>query len=218
MAEAADGGETVGGFPEEPVEERRFFPGLLTAVLPLAGYEVTVFTEKIQRRLGQGGAVQVPGEFQSVQHGPLPGHQVGGLPQGTAEMGLLQKRQQLFRGNRAAMGQDPLGIAPPQSWQRRTAGGLPLVDRVLQPQPHQLLVQRLLTAAVESGKQGVDGLRPVVFADGADDAVPIEVRSPLLVIGFEIRLKAVIPGGVPDQIPGAALLTVQNVHQANTSS
>ncbi len=217
MAEAADGGMPRGDFPEEPVQERRLLGRLPIALLPLTGREMAVLSQEIQRLLKKRGAVQITGEFQGIQHGPFPGHQMGIFPQHTAEMGLLQKKRKLLMGDRSTVGQDTPGIAPPQSGQRWTTGRLPLIDRVLQAKPYQLFVQVLLFAAPERRKQPVDGVRSVVPADRADDAVPVQVRPALLVIDLELRLKAVLPCGVPDQIPGPPLFTVQHVHQVNTS-
>ncbi|CAN3987140.1 hypothetical protein OHPBIL_OHPBIL_05810, partial [Dysosmobacter welbionis] len=100
----------------------------------------------------------------------------------------------------------------------RPAGSLPLVDGVFQPQPQQLLKELFLGAAVEGFKQPFYGLCSVILPHGADDAVPIQVCTAILVVCLEVWLKGVIRSGVPDQVPGPPLLTVQDLHQSNTSS
>ena len=104
------------------------------------------------------------------------------------------------------------GIAPPEIGQGWAVGCLPGKGGALQSQPHQLLVERLLLAAVKGGKEPVRGLSAVIFPDGADDAVPVQVRPALPVVGLEVRLVAILLGGVPDEVSGPPLFAVPNVH------
>ena len=194
-----------------------FAQGLCLLGLGLSGNKTEVVVEEIQCGLRELRPVQFPGKFQRVQQFPVLLRHSGVFAQSAAEVSLLQPGQQFPISDAGALVHHPTGIAAPQGGQSQTVGGFPLVDRVLQPKPYQLLVECLVPAAVEGGKEGINGLGTVVFPDGANDAVPVEIRPSLVIIGLEVRLKVIVPGGVPDQVPGPALLTVQNFHQANTS-
>ena len=189
-----------------------FAQGLCLLGLGLSGNKTEVVVEEIQCGLRELRPVQFPGKFQRVQQFPVLLRHSGVFAQSAAEVSLLQPGQQLSVSDAGALVHHPTGIAAPQGGQSQTVGGFPLVDRVLQPKPHQLLVECLVPAAVEGGKEGINGLGTVVFPDGANDAVPVEIRPSLVIIGLEVRLKVIVPGGVPDQVPGPALLTVQNFH------
>ena len=108
-----------------------FAQGLRFLSLGLSGNKTEVVVEEIQCGLREFRPVQFPGKFQRVQQFPVLLRHSGVFTQSAAEVSFLQPGQQLSISDAGALIHYPAGIAAPQGGQSQTAGGFPLVDRVL---------------------------------------------------------------------------------------
>ena len=90
-----------------------------------------------------------------------------------------------------------LRIASPQRRKRGARDGFLLVYAVFKPQPEKsLVIVRILILLKRAEER--DKLRIVIVPPRrAEDAVPVQIRAPLAVIGLEIGRKIIAPGAVP---------------------
>ena len=216
VAEASDCRKTAAPAAEER-EGKVMYPGLLLC-LRFAGSKAEVPVKKRQGLLGKRCGIRSGGKFQIPQHLRLPGRERWGLAHRFEEVGLLQNVCQGGQRLVGAKRQHPAGIPLPEHRQGGPQGRFQLIDGIFQSQPDQLFIHGLIFAAVKGGEERLQCVCPADPAGRADDAVPVQVGPAFGIIGFEIRFKGVVPGGIPDQVPCPALLTFQYFHQANTSS
>ena len=87
-----------------------------------------------------------------------------------------------------------------------------LKGAVLEREPEQALIDALVYGLMKALIKFHQPVPVIVAVRGADDAVPVEIRSPLRVIHPEARGYAVIARGIPDQICGAPLLEFVQFH------
>ena len=107
-------------------------------------------------------------------------------------------------------------LQPDQGW----AGGLLLRHQgVFQAEPEQGLVLPRLFLMLEAAEERAQKRVVIVLAGEAEDAVPIDIGGPVGGVELEVRVEAVIRGGVPDQVTGALFLKVGNLlrHERKTS-
>ena len=104
------------------------------------------------------------------------------------------------------LGGDRARIALTQQSQGRPLRYRALIGAVFKPRPEEVLPGFALGGVLHAVEQLLYRGIVVVFIHRADDAVHIHVGIALRIVGPALGVEAVVPGGVPDEVGGAALL------------
>ena len=176
--------------------QRRGYQAALCRLLLLRAY-LEPACEKLLRASNYILRRHVRRELQLVKQLFVVAVQLNGQTEHTGKMRVCQrliKMKIVMPGEAFHRG---LRIASPQRRKRGARDGFLLVYAVFKPQPEKsLVIVRILILLKRAEER--DKLRIVIVPPRrADDAVPVQIRAPLAVIGLEIGRKIIAPGAVP---------------------